>query len=92
MLWCRNCKSLIDETDVGFVSNTFNEDPGYTECKKCGSDDLTEGCTCDVCGEGMEYENIHICPECIVALEVKFNQFKEHLEDAELDYLEENLL
>lgn len=92
MIWCRNCNNLTDESDVVFNGNEFSEEPACSECGICGSDDITDGCRCGVCNEGMEKQSIHICPECIGKLRDKYDDFVASLEEAERNYLEEVLL
>ena len=91
MKFCGNCNSLIHEDDIN-VDTCRESGYSYLKCPRCGSDDIVEGCRCEVCDEPMEEESIHICPDCIEKLTAKWNEFKNSISETEYDYIYDNLL
>lgn len=91
MKFCGKCKSLVHEDDT-IQEREYETGCSYLKCPYCGSDDIVDGCRCEVCDEAMEEESIHICPDCIEKLTAKWNEFKNSLNETELEYIIENLL
>lgn len=82
MLWCRNCENLVYEQEADIDS----------ECPICGYYTLTRGGKCEVCGGDMEEDNPAICPHCKEKVQKKWAEFKEGLEDAEIEYFLDNVI
>ena len=91
MKFCGNCNSLIHEDDIR-IDHDRECGLTYGKCPYCGSDDIVEGCRCEVCDEAMEEESIHICPDCIEKLTAKWKEFTNSISETELEYIIENLL
>lgn len=81
MLWCRTCLNLISEQEAELES----------ECPICGYCDLTFAGECEVCGGPMEENEPAICPDCQERLKKKWEEFKDELLDAEIEYFLNNV-
>ena len=82
MLWCKTCQNLISEQEADI----------YSDCPICGYCDLTFAGECEVCGGGMEDDDPAICPHCKERVQKKWVEFKDELEDAELEYFLDNVI
>lgn len=88
MYYCNNCKDEFEEParerttfeDFYGVSHLFNtsHDFDLLKCPNCGSDDIEEMATCDICGEYcldndlVDTEELigggvgYCCPQCVI--------------------------
>ena len=77
MYICNDCGSLLrDEEDFRNVPASSDE-PGWSECAHCGSDDYSEAKQCDLCEEYFS-DRYTFCPECS---EYLLKELKKAIED-----------
>lgn len=82
MVYCKNCENLIYEKETDMDG----------ECPICGSCNLTYGGRCEVCMADMEESDPAICPDCKEELQRKWQEFKNGLEDSEIEYFLNNII
>ena len=87
--YCYDCGSLIDEDELLTKTEEYNrgEFVDYAVCPYCGSEEVDEAKTCELCGEAFSPDKLgDYCEDCEIELNAYFRLSVEALaKDYKLD-------
>lgn len=95
-MWCTDCEEFFAEDEGGTTKEYHNEIDGdfyeeFITCPCCGSTDIEEAHTCEVCGEPTRETSI--CDNCKMEFLADLNEFfkaeSARLNGFDINYLKE---
>ena len=69
--YCTDCQSIIDEDELLTRTEDYGEGNyvDFAVCPYCGSDEVDEAKTCELCGEAFNPDELgNFCDECWIDL------------------------